>query len=91
MKPASLTRKAIASIARVTGDNFRLLHRLFVQIERILSINGLSVITDDLVEAAPSNFVIGTTWCRRNLPPFPPEGHKNVGLSKPQTCIKTAE
>jgi DNA transposition AAA+ family ATPase len=43
--------QAIASIARITGGNFRLLHRLFVQIERILTINGLSVITDDVVEA----------------------------------------
>ena len=53
--------QAIASIARVTGGNFRLLHRLFVQIGRILKINGLSVVTDDVVEAARSTLVIGAT------------------------------
>ena len=53
--------QATASIARITGGNFRLLQRLFVQIERILKINGLSVITDDVVEAAHSTLVIGAT------------------------------
>lgn len=53
--------QAIASIARITAGNFRLLHRLFVQIERILKINELSVVTDDVVEAARSTLVIGVT------------------------------
>jgi hypothetical protein len=38
-----------------------LLHRLFGEIGRILRINGLSVVTDDVVEAARSTLVIGAT------------------------------
>ena len=53
--------QAIATIARITGGNFRLLHRLFVQIERVLRINELTVITDDVVSAARSTLVIGAT------------------------------
>lgn len=53
--------QAVAAIARITSGNFRLLHRLFVQIGRILKINGLSVITEDVVETTYSTHVIGVT------------------------------
>lgn len=53
--------QAVATIVRLTGGNFRLLHRLFVQIERILRINGLSTVTNEVVEAARSVLVIGAT------------------------------
>jgi len=53
--------QAIASIARLTSGNFRLLHRLFIQIERIMKINELTVITSEVVEAARSTLVIGAT------------------------------
>lgn len=52
---------AVAAIVRTTGGNFRLVQRLFVQIERILRINGLSAVTDDVVQAARSTLVIGAT------------------------------
>jgi DNA transposition AAA+ family ATPase len=51
--------QAVATIAPVTGGNLRLLHRLFTQIVRIMKINELTVITDDVVEAARSTLVIG--------------------------------
>ena len=51
--------QAIAAISRITNGNFRLLHRLFVQIERILRINALRVMTEDGGEAARSTLVIG--------------------------------
>ncbi|OXJ06542.1 AAA family ATPase [Burkholderia sp. AU6039] len=53
--------RAIAAIVRITGGNFRLLHRLFMQIERILRINELTVITEEVIDAARSTLVIGAT------------------------------
>lgn len=51
--------QAVAAVGRITRGNFRLVHRLFAQIERVLGINDLSVITSDVVETARSALVIG--------------------------------
>jgi hypothetical protein len=53
--------QTVATIVRITGGNFRLVQRLFVQIERILRLNGRNSVTDDVVEAARSVLVIGAT------------------------------
>ena len=53
--------QAIASITRITRGNFRLLERLFPQIERVLKINELDTITNDVIEAAASTLVIGVS------------------------------
>ena len=53
--------QAIAAIARITSGNFRLIQGLFVQIQRILSINELTLVTSDVVEAARTTLVIGDT------------------------------
>lgn len=53
--------QAIAAITRITRGNFRLLERLFPQIERVMKINELDTITNDVIEAAASTLVIGTT------------------------------
>lgn len=43
----------------MTGGNFRLIHRLFTQIDRILEINQLKSITIEVVEAARDSLVVG--------------------------------
>jgi DNA transposition AAA+ family ATPase len=53
--------EARAAIIRVTGGNFRLLHRLLTQIARLMEINALPTVTRHIVEAARESLVIGTT------------------------------
>jgi DNA transposition AAA+ family ATPase len=52
--------EARAAIIRVTGGNFRLLHRLMTQIARLVEINALQTVTRAVVEAARESLVIGT-------------------------------
>lgn len=51
--------EALASMIKMTCGNFRLIQRLFTQIERILDINQLTSITTEIVEAALDSLVIG--------------------------------
>ncbi len=53
--------QAVAAVGRITRGNFRLIHRLFSQIERVMKINDLTVITSDVVESASSTLVMGET------------------------------
>ena len=49
----------LASIIRITGGNFRLLHRLLTQVARLVEINALAQVTREVVEAARESLVIG--------------------------------
>ena len=52
-------QETISTIIRITGGNFRVMHRLLMQIERILFINDLQTVTKEVVEAARENLVLG--------------------------------
>ncbi len=51
--------EAVKTIARITNGNFRLIHRMFAQIQRLQKINNLQKIDADLVLAARKCLVIG--------------------------------
>jgi len=49
----------VNTIARVMGGNFRLVQRLFAQIERIVTINNLATVTTEVVTLARERLVDG--------------------------------
>ena len=53
------TDSQAVAVARITNGNFRLVHRLFAQITRILDINQLTTVTSEVVQAARDALVIG--------------------------------
>jgi DNA transposition AAA+ family ATPase len=51
--------EVMARLIRMTGANFRLLTRLLTQIERVLEVNQLHIVSTEVVEAARDSLVIG--------------------------------
>lgn len=52
--------EAMTAIIRITNGNFRLISRLFMQIDRILKLNDIKNITQEVVIAARECLLIGT-------------------------------
>jgi hypothetical protein len=50
----------VNTIARITAGNFRLVERLFAQIQRVVQINDLASVTTEMVAAAGERLVIGS-------------------------------
>jgi hypothetical protein len=48
-------------IIRITQGNFRLLHWLLAQIQRIADINALRLVSKEVVETAQQQLVVGAT------------------------------
>ncbi len=51
--------EVVTAILRITEGNFRLIHRLLSQVERILMINELRTVTKEVIEVAREQLVIG--------------------------------
>jgi len=51
--------EVMARVLRMTGGNFRLLTRLLTQIQRVLDLNNLQLISSEVVEAARDSLLIG--------------------------------
>jgi DNA transposition AAA+ family ATPase len=52
-------QEALSGMIRITTGNFRLLHRLLAQVERILKVNETKIVTKEVIEAARASMVIG--------------------------------
>jgi len=61
-----LAPEVISKLMRMTGGNFRLLTRILTQIERVLDVNRLEIISTEVVEAARDSLVIGQGWPSRS-------------------------
>jgi DNA transposition AAA+ family ATPase len=59
IRPEDFTdQEAISTVIRMTAGNFRLIHRLLMQVERVLEANEMKTVTKEVVEIARENLLI---------------------------------
>ncbi len=58
-KMALPDQEILTAIVCIPAGNFRIIHRLLMQIERVLEINDLCTVTRDVVETARESLVPG--------------------------------
>jgi DNA transposition AAA+ family ATPase len=57
----TLSGEVLTTVMRITGGNFRLMQRLLSQVERIMDINHLDIVTKEAAEIARESLIIGAT------------------------------
>ena len=57
----ALSDEVLVTAMRITGGNLRLMQRLLSQVERIMDINHLDIVTKEAVEIARESLIIGAT------------------------------
>jgi hypothetical protein len=65
LEPHGTDAGVLSSIVRITGGTFRLVERLFAQIERVAAINDVTQLTTELfVAAQEASSSAHSSWCR---------------------------
>lgn len=59
--PLSADDAVSSAIVRITNGNFRSLHRVFTEIERLQKLNCLPVVTPEVIETARQTLLLGAT------------------------------
>jgi len=53
-------KEAFSEIVKITRGNFRIIERLFAQIERVMKVNDTNDLKLDIVELARESLIVGT-------------------------------
>jgi hypothetical protein len=52
-------KEAVGAILRITRGNIRVIERLMMQVEHVLAVNLLELVTKEVMETARDNLILG--------------------------------